>query len=164
MNSHRYNILFLCTGNSARSILAEGLVNHLSKGRFRGYSAGSFPTQTVNPLALETLQAMGCETGGMSSKSWDVYAGLDAPRMDFVITVCDDAAGETCPIWPGTPVTAHWGFADPSLVDGDEAIRKAAFAKTAQAIAHRLRLLLSLPVDQLDRLSLQRELRALGNA
>ena len=164
MSHTPYNILFLCTGNSARSILAEGLINRLSQGRFNGYSAGSHPTGQVNPLALETLHKLGCDTGNMASKSWDVYTGPGAPQMDFIITVCDNAAGEACPVWPGSPVTAHWGFADPSHVEGDEDARKAAFARTAHAIAHRLRLFLALPVDKLDRLSLQNELRALGTA
>lgn len=159
-----YNILFLCTGNSARSILAEGLVNHLSGGRFKGFSAGSQPVGRVNPFALETLHTLGCETTGMASKSWDVFAAPDAPRMDFIVTVCDSAAGEACPYWPGSPVTAHWGFPDPAKVEGDDETRRAAFARTAQAIAQRLRLLLSLPVDKLDRLSLQNELRALGSS
>ena len=163
MSKPSYNILFLCTGNSARSILAEGLANQLSEGRLKAFSAGSQPMGRVNPLAIETLQALGYDTSGMSSKSWDVYAGPDAPKMDFVITVCDSAAGEACPFWPGTPMTAHWGFADPSHVEGDDAARRLAFAKTAQAIAHRLRLFLSLPIDKLDRLSLQNELRALGS-
>jgi arsenate reductase len=157
-----FNVLFLCTGNSARSILAEGLVNHLSDGRFKGFSAGSQPTGQVNPLALETLEKLGCDTTGMSSKSWDVYARPDAPKMDFVITVCDSAAGEACPYWPGTPMTAHWGFPDPSHVDRDEETRRDAFAKTAQAIAQRLRLFLSLPMEKLDRLLLQNALRTLG--
>ena len=162
MNTPPYNILFLCTGNSARSILAEGLVNHLSHGRFKGYSAGSQPMGRVNPLAIETLQSLGCETNGMSSKSWDVFAAEDAPKMDFVITVCDSAAGEACPYWPGTPMTAHWGFPDPSHVDGDDEAKRLAFAKTAQAITQRLRLFLSLPMDKLDTLSLQDEVRALA--
>jgi arsenate reductase len=162
MSHAPFNILFLCTGNSARSILAEGLMNHLSEGRFKAYSAGSQPTGRVNPLAIETLQALGCETDGMSSKSWDVFAGEDAPKMDFVITVCDNAAGETCPYWPGTPMTAHWGFPDPSHVEGDDGARRAAFAKTAQAITQRLRLLLSLPMQKLDKLSLQHQLHQIG--
>ena len=162
MTTQPYNILFLCTGNSARSILAEGLVNHLSHGRFKGYSAGSQPMGRVNPLALETLQRLGCDTSGMSSKSWDVYAAPDAPKMDFVITVCDSAAGETCPYWPGMPMTAHWGFPDPSHVEGDDETKRQAFAKTAQAITQRLRLLLALPMEKLDRLSLQDQLRALA--
>lgn len=164
MSKDHYNILFLCTGNSARSIMAEGLVNKLGEGRFKGYSAGSHPSGRVNPLALDTLNDMGCDTAGMSSKSWDVFAGPDAPRMDFIITVCDNAAGEVCPIWPGQPMTAHWGFPDPSHVEGDEAERRGAFSKTAQAIAHRLRLFLSLPLEKLDRLSLQNEMKAIGKA
>lgn len=162
MTTTPYNILFLCTGNSARSILAEGLMNHLSEGRFKAYSAGSQPMGRVNPLAIETLQHLGCETDGMSSKSWDVFAGDDAPKMDFVITVCDSAAGEACPYWPGTPMTAHWGFPDPSHVEGDDEARRQAFARTAQAITQRLRLFLSLPMDKLDHLSLQHELRTIG--
>ncbi len=162
MHTPPYNILFLCTGNSARSIMAEGLVDHLSEGRFKGYSAGSHPTGRVNPFALETLRKLGCETDGMTSKSWDEFAGPDAPKMDFVITVCDSAAGEACPYWPGAPMTAHWGFADPSHVEGDDDAKRAAFMKTAQAITHRLRLFLSLPMDKLDRLSLHNELRTIG--
>lgn len=162
MHTPPYNILFLCTGNSARSIMAEGLVNHLSEGHFKGFSAGSHPTGRVNPLALETLQKLGCETDGMSSKSWDEFAGPDAPKMDFVITVCDSAAGEACPYWPGTPMTAHWGFADPSHVEGDDEAKRVAFMKTAQAITQRLRLFLALPMDKLDHLSLQNALRTIG--
>ena len=164
MNTKPYNILFLCTHNSARSILAEGLVNSLGKGQFKGYSAGSQPSGRINPLALDTLQSMGIDTNGMESKSWDVYATPDAPQMDFIITVCDNAAGEACPYWPGSPMTAHWGFPDPSLAEGDESAKRAAFGKTAQAIAHRLSLFLSLPHDTLDRMSLLREVKALGNA
>lgn len=163
MTRKPYNILFLCTGNSARSIMAEGLVNHLSEGRFKGYSAGSQPTGRVNPFALETLEKLGCNTEGMTSKSWDVFSEPGAPQMDFIITVCDNAAGEACPYWPGSPMTAHWGFSDPSHVDGDEDAKRAAFAKTAQAISQRLRLFLSLPMDKLDGLSLQNEVRALGS-
>lgn len=156
------NILFLCTGNSARSILAEGLMNHLGQGRFRAYSAGSQPLGRVNPLALETLATLGCTAEGYASKSWDVFAAPDAPKMDFVITVCDSAAGEACPYWPGAPVSAHWGFPDPSHAEGGEAHRRAAFLETAQAIVRRLQLLLALPVDRLDRLSLQHQLREIG--
>ena len=162
MSATPYNILFLCTGNSARSILAEGLANRLSGGRLKAFSAGSHPSGRVNPLALETLQGLGCDTDGMSSKSWDAFTGPDAPKMDFIITVCDNAAGEACPYWPGSPVTAHWGFADPSHVTGDDATRRTAFARTAQAISQRLQLFLSLPIEKLDRLSLQNEMRGLG--
>ena len=164
MSAKPYNILFLCTGNSARSILAEGLVNHLSGGRFQGFSAGSHPAGRVNPFALEVLDKLGCETDGMASKSWDVFAASGAPQMDFIVTVCDNAAGEACPYWPGSPMTAHWGFPDPAKVEGDDETKRAAFTRTAQAIAHRLRLFLALPVEKLDRLSLQNELRALGSA
>jgi arsenate reductase len=157
-----FNILFLCTGNSARSILAEGLMNQISEGRFQAYSAGSQPMGRVNPLAIETLQALGCATDGLSSKSWDVFATPDAPKMDFIITVCDSAAGEACPYWPGVPMTAHWGFADPSRVAGDDDAKRRAFATTAQAISQRLHLLLALPVDKLDQLSLQHHLREIG--
>ena len=157
-----FNILFLCTGNSARSILAEGLANHLSAGRLRAYSAGSQPMGRVNPLALDTLRELGCATDGMSSKSWDVFATPDAPPMDFVVTVCDSAAGEACPYWPGAPMTAHWGFPDPSHVEGDEEARRHAFARTAQAITQRLRLFLSLPMEKLDKLSLQHQLHHIG--
>lgn len=159
-----YNILFLCTGNSARSILAEVLVNQLSGGRFKGHSAGSQPAGLVNPFALETLANLGCDTDGLSSKSWDVFAAPDAPKMDFIITVCDNAAGETCPFWPGSPMTAHWGFPDPAKAEGDDETKRAVFARTAQAIAHRLRLFLSLPLDKLDRLSLQKEVHAIGES
>ena len=137
-------------------------MNHLAEGRFKAYSAGSQPMGRVNPLATETLQALGCDTDGMSSKSWDVFAGADAPQMDFIITVCDSAAREACPYWPGAPMTAHWGFPDPSHVEGDDEARRHAFAKTAQAIAQRLRLFLSLPMDKLDKLSLQHQLHHLG--
>lgn len=164
MSTSTYNILFLCTGNSARSILAEGLVNKLGEGRFKGFSAGSQPAGRVNPLALDTLTEMGCETAGMESKNWDRYAEPGAPQMDFIITVCDNAAGESCPYWPGQPMTAHWGFPDPSHVEGDETAKRAAFRHTAQAIAHRIRLFLSLPIDKLDRLSLLNEMKAIGNA
>ena len=162
MSHAPYNILFLCTGNSARSILAEGLMNRLSEGRFKAYSAGSQPMGRVNPLAIDTLQALGCDTDGLSSKSWDVFAGEDAPKMDFVITVCDSAAGEACPYWPGAPMTAHWGFPDPSHAEGDDEARRHAFARTAQAISQRLHLLLALPMEKLDKLSLQHQLHHIG--
>jgi len=162
MSHAPYNIRFLCTGNSARSILAEGLMNRLSEGRFKAYSAGSQPMGRVNPLAIDTLQALGCDTDGLSSKSWDVFAGEDAPKMDFVITVCDSAAGEACPYWPGAPMTAHWGFPDPSHAEGDDEARRHAFARTAQAISQRLHLLLALPMEKLDKLSLQHQLHHIG--
>lgn len=156
------HVLFLCTGNSARSILAEGLTNHLGRGRFIGFSAGSHPTGRVHPLALDTLQALGCDTTGMHSKRWDVYAVADAPRMDVVITVCDNAAGESCPIWPGAPVTAHWGLPDPASVQGPDDTRRAAFHEVAHTLAARLRRLAAFPVETFDAPSLQRLLRSLG--
>ncbi|MEG3190948.1 arsenate reductase ArsC [Lysobacter sp. D1-1-M9] len=132
------NVLFLCTHNSARSILAEGIVTLLGAGRFVGHSAGSRPSGRVNPFALEVLKALGCDTGGMHSKSWDAFAGPHAPMMDFIITVCDNAAGESCPVWPGEPLKLHWGLADPSTVGSDDAGRRAAFQDTARQIAARV--------------------------
>lgn len=132
------NVLFLCTHNSARSILAEGIVTLLGKGRLVGHSAGSHPSGRVNPFALEVLQSLGCDTAGMHSKSWDAFAGPHAPVMDFIITVCDNAAGESCPVWPGEPLKLHWGLADPSTVDSDDAGRRAAFQDTARQIAARV--------------------------
>src|SRR5450432_3956946 len=151
------NVLFLCTHNSARSIMAEVSLNDIGKGRFRAFSAGSTPGKAPNPFALDTLARLRLPTAGLRSKAWDEFAADGAPRMDFVITVCDNAAGEACPVWIGHPVTAHWGFADPSAVHGDAAVQREAFAKTAAAIANRLRLFLSLPIEKLDRLALQRE-------
>jgi protein-tyrosine-phosphatase len=156
------NVLFLCTHNSARSILAEALLNHIGRGRFRAYSAGSQPRSEPNPLALKALQEAGIPTDGLRSKSWDDFGRPDAPKMDLVITVCDNAAGETCPYWPGQPATAHWGYADPSAVEGDEATRLAAFRKTLVAIRQRLDLLVNLPLAGLDRLALQRQARGLS--
>ena len=162
MTDKTYNVLFLCTGNSARSILAESILNKEGGGRFKAYSAGSQPKGEVNPHALKELEALGYPSTGFSSKSWDVFAGPGAPQMDFIFTVCDSAAGEACPYWPGAPMTAHWGFPDPSHVEGDDEARRAAFAKTAQAITQRLRLFLSLPMDKLDKLSLQHQLHHIG--
>lgn len=163
MSPRHYNILFLCIGNSARSILAEGLVTHLSGGRFQGYSAGSQPIGHVNPLALETLRNFGCATEGFSSKSWDVFASADAPAMDFIITVCDNAAGEACPLWPGKPVSAHWGVPDPASVEGPEEKRRKAFMDAALTLKRRIELFLSLPLHRLDAMSLQQELRDIGH-
>jgi arsenate reductase len=162
MTDKTYNVLFLCTHNSARSVLAEGLLNQMGAGRFKAFSAGSFPSGKVNPFALQTLQKLGCDTTSVRSKNWDEFAGTDAPKMDFIFTVCDNAAGETCPIWPGHPMTAHWGFADPSATEGDDDTKLAAFAHTAQLITARLRLFTSLPIDKLDHLSLLGKLRELG--
>jgi arsenate reductase len=160
------NVLFLCTHNSARSILAEAALNHLGKGRFKAWSAGSSPreNQQPNPLALKALQLAGLSTEGLRSKSWDEFAGDDAPKMDLIITVCDNAAGETCPYWPGHPATAHWGYADPSLVEGTEEQRLAAFQHTLHAIRHRLDLLIALPADKLLTSSLQASARDLSSS
>ncbi|GAB3257361.1 arsenate reductase ArsC [Chitinimonas naiadis] len=162
MSDKVYNVLFICTGNSARSILAEVVMNHLGAGHFHAYSAGSFPRGEVNPLTIETLEKHSYPTEGLRSKSWDEFAGADAPAMDFIFTVCDKAAGEACPAWPGQPITAHWGFTDPSHVEGDHDTRLVAFNKTLVEITNRLRIFLSLPLDKVDRMSLQHELRKLG--
>jgi len=163
-DTHPIHVLFLCTHNSARSILAEALLNHLGRGRFQAYSAGSSPrdNQQPNPLALRTLEKAGISTQGLSSKSWDVFATPDAPKMDLIITVCDNAAGEVCPYWPGQPATAHWGYADPSETQGSEAEKLAAFAQTLHQIKHRLEIFTSLPTASLDKLSLQGSARALA--
>ena len=160
------NVLFLCTHNSARSILAEALLNHLGRGRFQAFSAGSSPRdkQQPNPLALQVLQSAGIATDGLRSKSWDEFATPDAPQMDLIITVCDNAAGEVCPIWPGHPATAHWGYADPSEVQGTDAQRLEAFRQTLLAIRRRLDLMVNLPLAQLDRLVLERSARDLSKA
>jgi arsenate reductase len=158
------NVLFLCTHNSARSILAEAMLNHVGQGRFKAYSAGSSPreNQQPNPLALLTLEKAGVATQGLSSKSWDVFATPDAPHMDLVITVCDNAAGEVCPYWPGHPATAHWGYADPSEAQGDEADKLAAFAQTLHHIKHRLEIFTNLPDASLAKMVLQQTARELG--
>ena len=158
------NVLFLCTHNSARSILAEALLNHLAQGRFRAYSAGSQPREhpVPHPLALEALVEAGVATEGLSSKSWDVFAVPDAPRMDLVITVCDQAAGEACPFWPGQPATAHWGFADPSATEGTPEEKRAAFRHTLGLIRARLERFLAQPVDGLQPAALQATARALA--
>ena len=156
------SVLFLCTGNSARSILGEALLNHWGKGRFRAYSAGSFPKGTVHPLALELLQSMKLPVEGLRSKSWNELAGRDAPVMNFVITVCDNAANEVCPIWPGHPLTAHWGVPDPAAVEGSEAERRTAFRDAYNRLDARIKLLVALPIDKLDRLMLKREAERIG--
>ncbi len=164
MTASLLNVLFLCTHNSARSILAEALLNHLGTGRFKAYSAGSNPreNQQPNPLAIETLRKAGIATDGLTSKSWDVFAGSEAPRMDLVITVCDNAAGEACPYWPGQPATAHWGFADPSAVEGGEDRQREAFRQTLHLIRKRLEAFVNLPADRLHRLSIGQAARDLA--
>lgn len=166
MTNPCFNVLFVCTGNSARSILAEGLMNHLGQGRFRAWSAGSAPRGSVHPLALDTLAALHVATpaGGYRSKSWDEFAQSDAPRMDFVFTVCDNAAGEVCPVWPGQPMTAHWGQPDPAAVTSDEAAQRQAFRDAAHALKRRIELLLALPIDKLAPLSLKAQLDDIGRA
>jgi len=156
-------VLFLCTHNSARSILAEAVLNHIGKGRFKAWSAGSSPreNQQPNPLGLQVLQNAGIATEGLRSKSWDEFAQADAPRMDLVITVCDNAAGEVCPYWPGHPATAHWGYADPSEGDGDDAHKLEAFRQTLLAIHRRLELLINLPPEKLERAMVQQTARDL---
>lgn len=161
-SSATYRVLFLCTANSARSVLAESLLNALGGGRFQAYSAGSHPAGAINPLALDFLTANGLPTEGLRSKSWDEFAAPGAPEMDFVITVCDQAAGEVCPLWPGQPVSAHWGVADPAAVVGPEAARRAAIKDAASVMRRRIELLLSLPLASLDRLALTSRLVAIG--
>ena len=158
----RHNVLFLCTGNSARSIMAECLLERIGGGRFQAFSAGSFPTGTVNPYTLEILDRRNHRTGHLRSKSWDEFAAPDAPVMDFVFTVCDSAAGEVCPVWPGRPMSAHWGFSDPAAVEGQEAVVRAAFADVYREIAARIEEFASLPFESLDRLSLKQRLDEMG--
>ena len=160
--SRIYNVLFLCTGNSARSVIGEILLNHWGKGRFHAYSAGSQPKSAVHPLTLELLRTMKLPTGGLRSKSWNEFARPDAPRMDFVFTVCDQAAAETCPVWPGQPITAHWGVPDPAAVEGPHEKQMAAFRDAFQRLDTRIKLFLALPLEKLDRLALQREARRIG--
>ncbi len=157
-----YNVLFLCTGNSARSIFAEALIGRLGGGRFRGFSAGSHPKEAVHPLTLDLLESLGYETAGLRSKDWGEFARPGAPELDFVFTVCDKAAGETCPVWPGTPVTAHWGVPDPAAAEGDAMRRKAAFVSAYRALKRRIGLFVSLRIDELDRLALKRSVDEIG--
>jgi len=159
-----YNVLFLCTGNSARSILAECVLNRLGQGRFRAFSAGSFPKGEVHPYALELLQRQNYPTKQLRSKSWDELAGPGAAPLDFVFTVCDNAAGEVCPVWPGQPMTAHWGLPDPAAAEGNEAERRLAFAETMRMLHNRISIFVSLPIASLDKLSLQSRLHAIGKS
>ena len=162
--SRIYNVLFLCTGNSARSVIGEVLLNHWGKGRFHAYSAGSQPKSAVNPLTLELLRAMKLPTDGLRSKSWNEFARPDALRMDFVFTVCDQAAAETCPAWPGQPITAHWGVPDPAAIEGTHEKKMAVFRDAFQRLDTRIKLFLALPLEKLDRLALQCEARRIGAA
>jgi arsenate reductase len=157
-----YNVLILCTGNSARSILGESLINHWGKNRFRGFSAGSHPKGAVHPLALEVLRRHRMPTEGLRSKSWDEFAQPGAPPLHFVFTVCDNAAGEVCPIWPGQPMTAHWGLEDPAVVEGSDEAKLRAFQKTFRELDARIKIFTSLRVELLDRMALQHEIDAIG--
>ena len=164
MADRPFNVLFLCTGNSARSILAESILNQLGGGQFVAYSAGSFPTGRVNPFALDILKGNGIPTGNLRSKSWDEFAMPGAPHFDFIFTVCDRAAGESCPIWPGQPMSAHWGIADPAAVQGSDAEKRAAFFNAFRELSQRIRIFTSLPIRSLDRIRLQERLDAIGRS
>ena len=164
MNAQPFNVLFLCTGNSARSIMAESLLNQWGSGRFVGYSAGSYPKGEIHPLALELLAHMKVPTAGLRSKSWNEFAAPGAPRMDFILTVCDNAAGEVCPLWPGQPITAHWGIADPAAVQGSGEERRAAFRAAFSELDGRIKIFTSLPFQSLDRIKLQERLNAIGQS
>ena len=160
--NRQFNVLFLCTGNSARSIMAEAILQRAGAGRFKAFSAGSFPTGKVNPHALELLRRFNHKTDGFRSKSWDEFAGDSAPKMDFVFTVCDQAAGEVCPIWPGQPMTAHWPFPDPAAFEGTEAETSALFAGVYGQIHNRIDIFVNLPIASLDKLSLKTRLDSIG--
>jgi arsenate reductase len=164
MSDRPFHVLFLCTGNSARSILAEQLVNHWGRGEFRGFSAGSHPKGKVHPIALELLKHMKLPTEGLRSKSWDEFAKPGAPAIDFVFTVCDNAAGEVCPVWPGQPMTAHWGVDDPAAVEGSETEKWLAFRKAFRELESRIRAFTNLPIGSLDRIKLKQHLDAIGRA
>lgn len=161
-SSKPFNVLFLCTGNSARSVIAEALMNKEGQGRFKAYSAGSMPTGRVNPHVRPIVESCGYQVADFRSKSWDEFATPGAPPLDFIFTVCDNAAGEVCPIWPGQPMSAHWGVPDPAAVEGSEAEIGAAFSETARLLGNRIRLFLSLPFASLDKMSLQTKLREIG--
>lgn len=160
MTEKIYNVLFLCTGNSARSVLAESILNKNGAGRFRAFSAGSYPKGAVHPIAIEVLSSLGFPTDDLRSKSWDEFAGPDAPKIDFIFTVCDNAAGESCPIWPGHPMTAHWGIEDPAAVEGDG--QRDAFVTALRYLRNRIDLFLELPIQALDAMTLQARLRDIG--
>ena len=163
LDKRQFNVLFLCTGNSARSIIAEALIDHWGKGRFKGYSAGSYPKGAVHPLALELLEKAHLDAGSLRSKSWDEFAKPGAPVMDFVFAVCDQAAGEACPVWPGNPVTAHWGVPDPAAVEGSQVEKARAFRYAFQALETRIKLFTSLRLDALDRLAIKRKVDEIGH-
>lgn len=162
MEDRIYNVLFLCTGNSARSILAESLLNHWGRGKFQGFSAGSFPKGQVHPVAVDLVKRMNLPAEDLRSKSWDEFAAPGAPPIDFIFTVCDNAAGEVCPVWPGKPMTAHWGVADPAAVEGTDMEKAAAFRKAFKELETRIKLFTSLPISSLDSMTLQSRLREIG--
>ncbi len=162
MSERIYNVLFLCTGNSARSILAEAILNQIGKGRFRAYSAGSHPAGKVNPYVLEMLAAQNLPVAELRSKSWDEFAAPGAPALDFVFTVCDNAAGEVCPVWPGQPVSAHWGIEDPAAVQGDDAARRHAVHTALQLLNRRISVFINLPFAKLDKMALKQEVDSIG--
>ena len=163
MSDQKQNVLFVCTGNSARSILAEGILSHFGADRFEAFSAGSHPKGAVNPLAVTTLKNLRVADRPYRSKNWSEYVQEGAPHMDFVITVCDQAAGEVCPMWPGQPVSAHWGLPDPAAVEGTEEVKREAFAAAAFTLKRRIELFLSLPMTKLATLAIQQEVRAIGS-
>lgn len=162
MSDQIFNVLFLCTGNSARSILAEAILNREGQGSFRAFSAGQHPKGAVHPYSLQLLKMMNHDTSFARSKGWEEFAAPDAPKMDFVFTVCDDAANEACPVWPGQPMTAHWGVPDPAAVEGTEAEKRFAFADTYRMLANRISIFVNLPMRSLDKLALQRRLDEIG--
>lgn len=162
MSDKSYNVLFLCTGNSARSIMAEAILSTMGKGRFNVFSAGSTPNGQVNPFAIEKIKALGYPLDKLRSKSWDEYAEPDAPQMDFIITVCDNAAGEVCPVWPGQPISAHWGFRDPAAVEGTDEEKRKAFDEVFRQIMTRSQVFANLPLTTLDKQAIHREMRAIG--
>ena len=164
MNDRIYNVLFLCTGNSARSIIAEAILNREGAGRFKAYSAGSKPTGDVHPFAIDLLKKLNHDVSDAASKSWDVFAQDDATAMDFVFTVCANAAGETCPIWPGAPMSAHWGVPDPAAVEGTESERRLAFAEAYRMLSNRISIFVNLPISSIDSLVLQERLDKIGSA
>jgi protein-tyrosine-phosphatase len=164
MRDRPYNVLFLCTHNSARSIMAECIMNRLGAGRFKAYSAGSQPSGKIHPYAVELLQRLNFDVGSLRSKSWEEFARPDAPQLDFVFTVCDDAANEVCPVWPGQPMSAHWGLPDPSRAEGNESERRFAFADAHRMLNQRISIFVNLPIESLDRLSLQKRLEEIGRA
>ena len=159
-----FNVLFLCTGNSARSIIGEAMINRVGMGKFKGYSAGSMPTGNVHPMALQLLNRLNYDTTALRSKSWDEFSGPGAPELDFVFTVCDNAANEVCPYWPGQPMTAHWGLPDPAAVEGSETERALAFADTYRMLNNRIGIFTSLPLEALDEIALQKQLDDIGRS